>query len=41
MDPLDNSIKITDMSYKSKNKIDVNSIKVPENKKNKCFFNCT
>ena len=42
MDPLDNSIKITDMSYKSKNKIDVNSIKFLEDKKkNKCFFNCT
>ena len=38
MDPLDNSIKITDMSYKSKNKIDVNSIKVPENKKKTNVF---
>lgn len=38
MDPLDNSIKITDMSYKSTNKIDVNSIKILEDKKKTNVF---
>lgn len=38
MGPLDNSIKITDISYKSPNKIDVNSIKIPEDKKKTNVF---
>ncbi len=33
MSPLDNSMKITDMSYESSNKIDLESIKIPEDKK--------
>lgn len=38
MDPLDNSVKITDISYKSINKIDVDSIKIPEDKKKTNVF---
>ena len=38
MDPFHNSMKITDMSYKSSNKIDLESIKIPQDKKKTNVF---